>query len=53
MKLEDFLDERIEENKELFTRNDLLLIEQNKELAKKLYLLGTVDGSKIMDLLFW
>lgn len=42
--VEKFIQERIEENKNLFTNNEIKTIEQNKIITKKIYLLGFVNS---------
>lgn len=48
--LEKFIEERIEENKELFTEEELTAINNNNIIVKKIYLLGfknSIDCYKI------
>lgn len=42
--LENFIAERIEENKSLFTREELKFIETNKKCLDKMYLLGAMNS---------
>lgn len=42
-----FIAERIKENKELFTNEELTTIEKNYILTKKLYMLGMINTQKI------
>ncbi len=42
--LEKFINERIEENKDIFTNKELKIIESNDLLAKKIYILGIADS---------
>ena len=41
--MEDILKERIEENKELFSKEELTLLNNNVNIIKKIYLLGAID----------
>lgn len=41
--LEGFVEDRIEENKELFTAEELQFIEMNRQCINKIYLLGIMD----------
>ena len=43
MKLDKFVYERMEENKDLFTKEEWNLIENNKELVKKIYMIGVIN----------
>ena len=43
MKLEEFVFERMQENKDLFTEEEWQLIEKNKELTKKIYVIGAIN----------
>lgn len=43
-----FLEKRIEENKELFTKYELTLIVENIKFIKKIYILGLLDISNIL-----
>ena len=42
-----FIAERIKENKELFTNEELTIIKKNYILTKKLYMLGMINTQKI------
>ncbi len=42
--LEDFIKERIQENKKLFTREEMEFMKNNKECLHKVYLLGAING---------
>ena len=41
--LKKFLEKRIEENKNLFSHQELEIIKQNPNLIKKIYILGIKD----------
>ena len=41
--LKKFLEKRIEENKNLFSQEELEIIKQNPNLIKKIYILGIKD----------
>lgn len=41
--IEKVLKERIEENKKLFSKEELILLNNNVNIVKKIYLLGTID----------
>ena len=41
--LKKFLEKRIEENKNLFSHEELEIIKQNPNLIKKIYILGIKD----------
>ncbi len=41
--LKNFLEKRIEENKNLFSHEELEIIKQNPNLIKKIYILGIKD----------
>ena len=43
MKIIDFINERIENNKHLFEEQELITIKENQDLVKKIYLLAGVD----------
>ena len=43
MNLNEFVYERMEENKELFTDKEWELIEENSELTKKIYMIGVMN----------
>lgn len=42
--LEKFIEERIKENKDLFTKEEKKIILLNNTLISKLYLIGLLDG---------
>ncbi len=42
--LEKFIDERIQENKESFSQEEMEWIEKNKKCMKKIYLLGAINA---------
>ncbi len=42
--LEKFIDERLEENKYLFTKEELEEIKKHKKCFHKVYLLGAING---------
>lgn len=44
MFLTDFIEERIEENRDLFTTEELLLIKENRKCINKVYLLGAINS---------
>lgn len=41
--LDEFLNQRIEENKILFSRKELEVIKANKKVIRKIYILGAVN----------
>ena len=43
VEMEEWVKERIEENKELFTTEELVIIQENLELCKKLYIMAIVN----------
>ena len=45
--LEKFIVERVEENKNLFTEEEMEIIKNNTILIKKIYLLGGINLRKI------
>lgn len=45
--LKNFLQKRIQENKKLFTQEELELIEKNIKTIKKIYILGLKDLNDI------
>ena len=47
MKLEEIIDEIILENEELFNKEELLMINSNLKVIKKIYLLGLINGKQI------
>lgn len=42
--LDSFIVKRIEENKELFTRDELEFISKNSKCINKIYLLGAINS---------
>lgn len=46
-KLEDFIKERIYENKEMFSENELTKIDENIILIKKIYILSLKNAGNI------
>lgn len=42
--LENFIEERIEENKNLFTKEEIEFMKNNKECLHKVYLLGAINS---------
>lgn len=42
--LESYIEERIKENKELFTKEELQWIRENKKGTNKIYLLGAINS---------
>lgn len=47
--LEEFVKARIEENKELFTQEELRWIEENRRCINKVYLLGVMNTKKCYE----
>lgn len=47
--LEKFIEERIQENEELFTRQEVQYIKRNKECINKIYLLGAKNGKETFE----
>ena len=45
--LKKFLEKRIEENKDLFSLQELKIIKQNPNLMKKIYILGLNDMDEL------
>ena len=41
------LEERIEQNRNLFTKDELIIIDKNDIITIKIYLLGLIDGREI------
>lgn len=41
------LEERIEQNRGLFTKDELIIIDKNDIITLKIYLLGLIDGREI------
>lgn len=50
MKIEKIFEERVEENRKLFTEKDMLTINNNKDIMKKIYLLGLMNGRDIYNI---
>lgn len=47
--LDCFMEDRMKENKNLFTKEELECIKYNKECAKKIYLLGFIHAKECYD----
>lgn len=47
--LKNFLEKRIEENKNLFSHQELEIIKQNPNLIKKIYILGIKDTENTIN----
>ena len=47
--LKKFLEKRIEENKNLFSHEELEIIKQNPNLIKKIYILGIRDTDNTIN----
>ena len=47
--LKNFLEKRIEENKNLFSHEELEIIKQNPNLIKKIYILGIKDTNNTIN----
>lgn len=47
MKMDKIFEERINENRKLFNEKDMLIINNNKDIMKKIYLLGLINGKDI------
>ena len=47
--LKNFLEKRIEENKNLFSHEELEIIKQNPNLIKKIYILGIKDTENTIN----
>ena len=47
MGLEEIIEEIILENEELFNKEELLMINSNLKVIKKIYLLGLINGKQI------
>ena len=47
--LKKFLEKRIEENKNLFSHQELEIIKQNNNLIKKIYILGIKDTNNTIN----
>lgn len=45
--LDNFVKEKIEENEELFLKEEIELVKNNVSTVKKIYLLGLIDGREI------
>ena len=50
IKIEKIFEERVEENRKLFTEKDMLTINNNKDIMKKIYLLGLINGRDIYNI---
>lgn len=48
MEIKEFVQQRINENKNLFEQKELEIIENNENLIKKIYLLGGMDSTNAM-----
>lgn len=48
MDIKEFVKERIEENKNLFAKEELEVIKENEELIKKIYLLAGMNVTNAM-----
>lgn len=44
MNLEKLVKERIENNKNIFSKNELILLNNYASITKKVYLVGVMDG---------
>ncbi len=51
--LENFIEERIEENKNLFTKEEIEFMKNNKECLHKVYLLGAINGRDCYKRIFY
>lgn len=47
MNLNDFVYERIEENRALFSNEEWDVIESNSELIKKVYIIGVMNNKSV------
>lgn len=47
--LDHFIGERIQENRELFTKEDFTYMNQNKECVKKIYLIGFKNAKECYE----
>lgn len=47
--LESYIAERIKENKELFTKEELQWIRDNKKGTRKIYLLGAINSKECYE----
>ena len=47
--LESYIAERIKENKELFTKEELQWIRDNKKWTRKIYLLGAINSKECYE----
>lgn len=45
--MEKFINERITENKELFSKEELKILEHNFYLIKKIYMIGCINMQEI------
>lgn len=49
VRLDDFIEDRIQENKELFTEEELKSIKNDKGCIRKMYLLGFIHGKECYE----
>lgn len=49
IRLDDFIEDRIQENKELFTQKELECIKNHHECVRKIYLLGFIHGKECYE----
>lgn len=42
--IEKFVENRIEDNKEIFSEEEYKIVKENKNFTKKVYILGALDG---------
>lgn len=47
--IEEIFIERLEENKELFSEKELITIKENRNLTKKIYLIGLINAKEIYE----
>lgn len=45
--MEEWIEERIKENVELFSKEELKIVKSNFKLMKKVYLMGLINGREI------
>lgn len=50
MKMDKIFEERINENRKLFNEKDMLIINNNKDIMKKIYILGLINGRDIYNI---
>lgn len=48
--VEEIVKERVKENEELFTMEELKFIKDNSKILKKVYLLGLVNGKNVYEI---